>query len=131
MERPPARSFQDLLVWKRAHRVVLDVYRFSSEFPAPETYGLRSQLRRAAVSVPANIAEAFKKRSRADKARVMNIAESSLEETRYYLILARDLEYGASSALLEQVDEVGRLLSAYAQRVRSGPHPDADLQPDF
>ncbi len=119
MERTPARSFQDLVVWQRAHRVVLDVYRFSSGFPAPEIYGLRSQLRRAAVSVPANLAEAFKKRSRVDKARVMNIAESSLEETRCYLMLARDLEYGAPSELLDRVDEVGRLLSAYAQRLRS------------
>jgi hypothetical protein len=65
----------------------------TSAFPKSETYGLAAQARRAAVSVPANIAEGFKKRGRLDKARFMNIAQGSLEESRYYLILARDLGY--------------------------------------
>ena len=91
MEREPAKSFEELIVWQKAHRFVLDTYRFSSTFPRHEIYGLSAQLRRAAMSVPANIAEGFKKRGRSDKARYLNIAEGSLEESRYYLLLAKDL----------------------------------------
>jgi len=69
------------------------VYKQSKIFPKEEKYGLTSQLRRSAISVPANIAEGFKKRGKADKVRYINIAQGSLEESRYYLILARDLSY--------------------------------------
>ena len=76
-------------------------------------YGLTSQLRRAAVSIPANIAEGFKKKSRLDKARFLNIAQGSLEECRYYLILAKDLGYGDTDQLMRQLEEVGKLLAGY------------------
>ena len=85
--RLPARNFQDLIVWQKAHHFVLGVYGVSKSFPREEIYGLTSQFRRAAISIPANIAEGFKKRGRADKVRFMNIAQGSLEECRYYLIL--------------------------------------------
>ena len=110
-----ARTFQDLLVWQKAHRFVLATYRFTGSFPKEETYGLTIQLRRAAVSIAANIAEGFRRRSRRDKAHFMNIAEASLDECRYYLILADDLGYGDSHALNPLVDEVSRLLNAYAR----------------
>jgi four helix bundle protein len=74
-------------------------------------------LRRAAISIPANIAEGFKKIGVADKKRFMNIAQGSLEECRYYLILARDLAYGDSSKLTVQLEEVSRLLDAYARAI--------------
>ena len=93
-KRAPARSFQDLIVWQKAHQFVLAVYRFTENFPKTEQYGLTSQLRRAAVSIAANIAEGFRKRSKPDKARFMNISQGSLEECRYYLILSKDLNYG-------------------------------------
>src|SRR5882724_8564752 len=80
--RTPARSFEDLIVWQKAHAWVLGVYRYSERFPAKEMYGLTSQFRRAAVSVPANIAEGFKKFSIPDKKRFMNISQGSLEESR-------------------------------------------------
>ena len=86
----PARTFQDLVVWRKAHQFVLAVYKLTEESPKQETYSLVSQMRRAAVSIPANIAEGFRKRSRVDKARFMNIAEGSLEESYYYLILAQE-----------------------------------------
>jgi four helix bundle protein len=92
--RAPAKTFQDLLVWQKAHQLVLAIYRFSAGFPREEIYGITSQLRRAVVSVPANIAEGFKKKGKNDKARYMNIAQGSLEEVRYYLILVNDLGYG-------------------------------------
>ena len=110
MNRIPAKSFQDLIVWQKAHKFVLSTYRFSEEFPKTEMYGLTSQLRRAAISIPANIAEGFKKKTKADKARFMNIAQGSLEECRYYLILAKDLEYGDSRGLTSQLEEVSKLL---------------------
>jgi four helix bundle protein len=114
MKRPPAKCFQDLLVWQKAHQFVLSVYRYSDMFPKAEIYGLTSQFRRAAISVPANIAEGFKKRTKGEKARYMNIAQGSLEECRYYLILIRDLEYGDSSGLVVQLEEVSKMLDAYA-----------------
>ena len=111
--RTPAKAFQDLVVWQKAHRLVLNAYKLTSRFPRSELYGLTSQLRRAAVSVPANIAEGFRKRGRADKGRFMNTAQGSLEEVRYYLLLSRDLGYGDPQTLLAQTDEVARLLDAY------------------
>lgn len=116
-QRAPARSFEQLIVWRKAHQLVLAAYRFTENFPRKETYGLTSQLRRAAVSVPANIAEGFKKRSRADKARFLNIAQGSLEECRYYFILARDLNYGDTTELVSQLAEVSKLLEAYAAKI--------------
>jgi len=88
-----AKSFQDLIVWQKSHQLVLDVYKISSNFPNKEMYGLTSQLRRAVISVAANIAEGFKRNSRKEKSRFYNIAEASLEEVRYFLIFANDLKY--------------------------------------
>ena len=115
--RPAARSFRDLLVWRKAHQFVLAVYAYTTAFPRQETYGLALQMRRAAVSVPANIAEGFRRRGKTEKARFMNIAEGSLEESRYYLILAQDLGYGDTSKLASAAEEVSRLLSAYAAAI--------------
>ena len=115
--RRPARSFEDLIVWQKAHAFVLIVYRFSENLPKSEVYGLTSQLRRAAVSIPANIAEGFKKRGRPDKVRFMNIAQGSLEECRYYLILTKDLGYGDSAPLMTQLEEVSKLLEAYSSAI--------------
>ena len=116
-KRPPAKSFEDLIVWGKAHEFVLGVYNFTTGFPKQETYGLASQMRRAAVSIAANIAEGFRKRGKADKARFMNTAEGSLDESHYYLILARDLGYGDTHSLLNGLDEVSRLLSSYARAI--------------
>ena len=113
----PARSFEQLIVWQKAHQFVLGVYRFTGDFPRSEVYGLTSQLRRSAVSIPANLAEGFKKRGRADKVRFFNIAQGSLEECRYYLILAKDLNYGDTSQLQPQLEETSKLLEAYSAKI--------------
>lgn len=76
--RAKAKSFQDLIVWKKAHEFVLAVYAITHTFPREEQYGLSSQFRRAAISIPANIAEGFRKKGRADKARFFNIAQGSI-----------------------------------------------------
>ncbi|ACC85161.1 four helix bundle protein [Nostoc punctiforme] len=115
--RQPARTFQDLIVWQKAHRFVLSVYRITNEFPKSEIYGLTSQFRRAAISIPANIAEGFKKKGLADKAKFMNIAQGSLEECRYYLILSSDLKYGDMSELMLLLEEVSKLLTSYSNSI--------------
>jgi four helix bundle protein len=74
-------------------------------------------MRRAAVSIPANIAEGFRKRGKADKARYLNMAEGSVEESRYYLMLVQDLGYGETGTLMGTLEEVSRLLNAYAKTV--------------
>jgi four helix bundle protein len=116
-KRDTARSFQDLIVWQKGHQLVLEIYNLTSNFPGSEIYGLTSQLRRATVSVPANIAEGFKKKGIKDKARFLNIAQASLEESRYYLILANDLKYGDPSRHLEILEEVSKLLNAYTNSI--------------
>ncbi len=78
--REPAKRFEDLVVWQKAHALVLGVYKETRRFPKEETYGLTRQLRRAAVSMPANNAEGFRRRGIADKVRFLNIAQASLEE---------------------------------------------------
>ncbi|MGC4030291.1 MAG: four helix bundle protein [Tepidisphaeraceae bacterium] len=115
----PTTSFEQVGVWQKAHAWVLAVYRISESFPKHEIYGLTSQLRRAAVSVPANFAEGYGKRGRADKARFYNIAQGSLAEASYYLILARDLGYGNTEPVLAAADEVSRMLRAYCSRLLS------------
>jgi four helix bundle protein len=117
MPRIAARTFEDLIVWQKAHEFVLETYGFTMSFPKQEVYGLSLQMRRAAVSIPANIAEGFKKRGKADKARFMNIAQGSTEECRYYLILSKDLGYGNTIGLMNSLEEVSRLLEAYAKSI--------------
>jgi four helix bundle protein len=118
--RQPAQTFQDLIVWQKSHALVLVVYRLTGAFPKHELYGLASQMRRAAISVPANIAEAFKKRGKLDKARILNISQGSLEELRYYFLLAKDLGY-LETTESSSVDEIGRLLGAYTRSLLSSP----------
>ena len=104
-------KFQDLEVWQKAHQLVLEIYRATKSFPADEKYGLVSQMRRAAVSIPANIAEGFKRRGQADKIRFYNTSETSLEELKYYLILSKDLGYLANiEQLMVDSETVSRML---------------------
>lgn len=112
-----AKTFEDLLVWQKAHQFVLGIYEYSKNFPREEIYGLTSQFRRASISVAANIAEGFKKRGKRDKARFLNIAQGSLEECRYYLVLSGDLNFGENHHLKYLLEEVSRMLSAYHKAV--------------
>ena len=111
--RQPVQSFVDIIVWQKVHTFVLRVYAETCAFPNEELYGLSSQFRRAAISVPANIAEGFRRKSTPEKARFLNISEGSLEECRYYLILVHDLGYLDKTGLWEVSEEVGRLLNGY------------------
>jgi len=100
------KSFKDLIVWQKAHHFVLDVYNFTKLFPKDEIFGLTSQFRRASVSIAANIAEGYKRTGKKEKLRFYNISQSSLEECRYYLILARDLKYGENKEMEKNIEEV-------------------------
>ena len=124
MKRQPSKNFQDLLVWQRSHHFVLSVYELSKSFPKTEMYGLTSQLRRAAISIPANIAEGYRKRTKPDKARLFNVAQGSIEECRYYLILTKDLGYGETASLSTQLIEVSKLLESYMSSMLSGANAD-------
>lgn len=118
MERPMAKSFKDLIVWQKAHDLVLSVYAVSKSFPKEELFALTSQIRRSAVSVAANIAEGFKKKGVLDKKRILNIAQGSLSETQYYLILISDLQYANVTDLIMKSSEVGRLLESYKNAIK-------------
>jgi four helix bundle protein len=111
-------SFEQLDVWKEAHCLVLHVYRDAQKLPADEKFGLVSQMRRASVSVPANTAEGFKRRGRADKVHFYNMAQGSLEELRYYCILCRDLGFKLEfDSLAEQTKHVARMLQGLINAV--------------
>jgi len=110
-----SKSFTDLIVWQKAHQFVLIVYKTTRSYPKEELSGLTSQFRRAAVSIASNIAEGFKRRGKKDKARFYNIAQGSLEECRYYIILSHDLEYCNVETLDHNAEEIGKLLESYTQ----------------
>ncbi len=110
-------SFRQLVVWQKAHAFVLAVYRLTECFPPDERFGLTSQLKRAAVSIAANVVEGYRKRGPADKARFFNIAQGSADECLYYLILVSDLDIADTQTLQEQLDEVSRLLHAYGAAI--------------
>lgn len=113
----PAKTFQDLLVWQKAHQLVLEVYKLTAKFPNSEVYALTSQCRRAAVSIPANIAEGFTKSTKPEKIRYLNISQGSLEEMRYYLVLAADLGYAQTAESVSLLEEVSKFLNRYKNAV--------------
>ncbi len=122
------KSFKDLLAWQRAYEFTLLVYKYTSDFPDFEKFGLRSQFTRAAVSIQANIAEGYKKLSKNDKLRFINIAQGSIEECRSYIYLSRDLNYISilDSEVLEQtLDKASYLINAYVKSIVNNKALDA------
>lgn len=117
------QDFRKLAVWQRSHQLVLQIYRLTAAFPAEERYGLTSQVRRAAVSVPANIAEGSKRRQARDYARFLNISLSSLAEVEYLVILSKELGYLAeadSASLSSEIEHVARMLNSLHAKVEGG-----------
>jgi len=117
------QPFTELRVWQRSHQLVLTLYDLTAAFPPDERFGLVSQLRRAVVSVPTNIAEGSKRRSSQDYARFLNLAEGSLAETQYLTILSRDLGYLAKDTvdpLFAEMGEIARMLHALRAKVEQG-----------
>lgn len=114
-----AQHFKDLLIWQKAHELVLLVYQMTDSFPKSEVFGLTSQIRRSSVSVPANIAEGFRRKGIADKLRFYNIAQSSLDETSYYFILIQDLKYANTTELQQKTEELAKMLNAFMTKMNS------------
>jgi len=123
------RDFRELKVWARAHELTLAIYRITAEFPGDERYGLTSQLRRSAASIPANIAEGCGRDSDREFARFLRIASGSASETSYHLMLARDLQILAPETFRElasMVDETRRMMTSLIRRYGTTPFtPDA------
>ena len=120
MERTATYSFENVIAWQKAHAFVLYVYKVTRQFPEDERFGLTSQFRRAAVSIEANIAEGYKKLSKADKLRFFNIAQGSLEECRDYHILSRDLSYLQTEEfefMHQRIEETSRFLNSYCKAI--------------
>ena len=111
------RDFTELIVWQKAHQFVLQIYSLTSRFPREELFGITSQIRRAAISIAANIAEGYTKRGPRDKARFFNTAQGSLSECKYYIILTRDLKFTNDEKIASLLDEVSRLLNSYTRAV--------------
>lgn len=114
------QRFTELKVWQRGHALVLNVYKLSVRFPVAERFGLLSQLRRAALSVPTNIAEGSKRTGRQEYARFLNIAEASLAETEYLLMVSRDLNYitpQQAIAISKDVAELAKMLHGLRRTV--------------
>ncbi len=112
------RSFEQLIVWQKAHQYVLSIYKITKQFPKEELFGLVNQIRRAAISIAANIAEGYIRIGSKDKLRFFNISQGSLEETRNFIILSKDLEYiseDEKTALSSQAEEISRILNAYCK----------------
>jgi four helix bundle protein len=118
MQSEAAQDFRDLLIWQRAHQLVLSIYNYSDYFPQKEVYGLTPQFRRAAASIPISIIESLREENKDEKGRLMSAARTSLEECRYYLILAKDLGYGDNPELMPLLEEVSKMLSEEARLLR-------------
>lgn len=115
------QSFKEIIAWQKAHAFVLRVYEVTRNFPQIERFGLCSQFQRAAVSIPANIAEGYRKDGMADKQRFLNIAQGSLEECRYYILLSYDLKYIDTEIynnMNMSIEETSRLLNAYYKGIK-------------
>ena len=113
-------KFQDIRAWQKAHEFTKLVYEITKDFPEDEKYGLTFQFRRAAISIGANIAEGYKKLSKADKLRFLNIAQGSLEECRNYIILSRDLGFVSSeqfNTLVQSIETASKLLNGYCKGI--------------
>jgi four helix bundle protein len=113
--KAPVKTYTELKVWEQSYKVCLEVYRITMGFPKEETYGLMSQMRRAAVSIPSNIAEGFGRRTTPDFLRSLYIAYGSVCELETQILLSKDLGYvgrGSTEKIQSQVREVERMLKA-------------------
>jgi len=104
------KTFEDLVVWQKAHQFVLKIYKETVVFPVDERFGLTSQIRRAAVSIAANIAEGFNRRHKKEKMQFNSIAKASLDEVHYYVILANDLGFWNKQLFENELDEIRKML---------------------
>lgn len=116
------QKFSDLLVWKKSHELVLEIYSVTKLFPKEELYGITSQMRRASYSIPSNIVEGFRRKTLKDSINFYHISDASLEELKYFLFLSKDLSYLTQDnyfKLFSKCEEVGKLLTGWLKSQRS------------
>ena len=116
------RDFKTLQVWHKAHAIVLRLYKVTASFPKEELYGLTSQIRRAVVSIPANLAEGCGRDTQAELARFVHIASGSAVELEYHVLLAHDLGFidqQTFSELDASINEVNKMLAGFAKTIQS------------
>lgn len=116
------KSFKDLLVWQKAHSLVLEIYKITKIFPSEEKFGLVSQMRRAACSIPTNIVEGHTRKSRKEFLYFLSLANGSLEETKYHIILSKDLDYLKKiefDRLMKFCDEIGKMLFSFQRKLNA------------
>lgn len=115
-------KFEDLTVWQKSHELVLKIYKLTKEFPREEKFGLISQMRRAAISVAANIVEGFKRRGIKDKINFYNTSQSSLNELQYYIILIKDLKYAEGLEKINSLaEEIAKMLNGLISSINHNP----------
>lgn len=115
-------NFKDLTVWKRSHKLTLEIYRATQYFPKEEIFGLTSQIRRAVSSIPTNIAEGCGRRTNAELASFLNIASGSASEVEYEILLAKEIGYIALEqydAWTQEIGEIRSMLAAYMKRLKA------------
>jgi four helix bundle protein len=115
------KSFRNLKVWEISHQLVLEIYDSNINFPFNERYGIETQLKRAAVSVPANIAEGYKRQHDKELINFLSIAQGSLSEVEYYLILIKDLGYIDESVfnkLISKVEVIDKMLESFIYKAK-------------
>lgn len=116
------KDFKDLEIWKRSHKLTVDIYCATQKFPKEEIYGLTSQIRRAVSSIPTNIAEGCGRRTNAELANFLNIASGSASEVEYELLLAKDINYLTDiqyQQFAKEVREIRSMLAAYMRTLTS------------
>jgi four helix bundle protein len=126
------KTFEDLTVWQEAHKLTLEVYKFTAKFPGAEKYGIISQLRRSSSAVPANIAEGFGRATTRELLRCLQIARGELEETRYFILLSRDLGYVTPQdyeGVAQHCNTIGRMINALGSSLkrRLGPSQESPV----
>ncbi|MCK4530453.1 MAG: four helix bundle protein [Candidatus Marinimicrobia bacterium] len=115
------KTYEDLIVWQKSHVLVLEVYKLSKYFPKEELFSLTNQLRKAAISIPANIAEGYGRISQKEKIRFLNISQGSLNETKYFLRLAHELNYANTLSAQTHCIEISKMLFACIKSIRLNP----------
>lgn len=113
------KSFKNLVLWQKSHKLVLEIYKLTAQLPSSEKYGITSQIQRSSVSVPANIVEGYGRISLKEKLRFLYIANGSLEETRYFLILIQDLNFTNTEEIQTQLVEVSKILNSYIKKIKA------------
>ena len=116
------KDFKNIEIWKRSHKLTIEIYKATQKFPKEEIFGLTSQIRRAVSSIPANIAEGCGRRTNAELANFLNIASGSASEVEYEILLAKEVGYITAEqcdAWTQEISEIRSMLAAYMRKLKT------------